>query len=133
MFCPKCGTPLNEGEMLCQNCGFNIAEVKRESVIKPISNEEKGTENDKQADKGNPIIKVVYIGLAAAVLIMFFVAANDIVKGGEGIMQIESVGGKTLEEAYYYELGMVYAGYAMVARALGVFFSAVLVWLGLKK
>ena len=31
-----------------------------------------------------------------------------IARGGKGISQIESVGGKTLEEAYYYQLGFVY-------------------------
>ena len=63
---------------------------------------------------------------------MFFIAASNIVAGGNEIMQIRSVGGKTLEEAYYNELGSIYVGYAMISRALGIFFASVLVWLGLK-
>ena len=46
---------------------------------------------------------------------MFFMAASSIADGGSEIMQIQSVGGKTLEEAYYAELGTIYSGYAMIS------------------
>ena len=45
-------------------------------------------------------------------------------------MQIQSVGGKTLEEAYYFELGNVYAGYAMALRGAGIFGGASLILKG---
>lgn len=70
--------------------------------------------------------------LAVVVLIMFFIAAAKIYYGGNEIHQIDSVGGETLEEAYYYELGSIYGGYALISCALGIFFSSVLVWLGIK-
>ena len=69
--------------------------------------------------------------VAAIVLfIMFFSAANSIKTGGLEIMSIESVGGKTLEEAYYQNLGYVYEGYCVVVKALGVFCSSVLLFFG---
>ena len=69
--------------------------------------------------------------MAAVVLFMAFIAASNISAGGNEIMQIQSVGGKTLEEAYYFQLGKVYSGYAMFVRTAGVFFAAVLVRCGL--
>lgn len=134
MFCPKCGTTIDEGVNLCPNCGLDITMVDQDlkpaittTVAIPVA---ATSEPAKKA--GNPVVKFVYFGLAAVILIMFFIAASNIVSGGNEIMQIQSVGGKTLEEAYYYELGSIYAGYAMISRALGIFFASVLVWLGLK-
>lgn len=134
MFCPKCGTAIEEGTTVCPNCGLDTATVNQspDPVATPIvaSSVTTNAEADKKA--GNPVVKFVYFGLAAVVLIMFFIAAGNIVSGGNNIMQIQSVGGETLEEAYYHELGSIYAGYAMISRALGIFFASVLVWLGLK-
>ena len=59
-----------------------------------------------------------------------FSAANSIKTGGLEIMSIESVGGKTLEEAYYQNLGYIYEGYCVVVKALGVFCSSILLFFG---
>lgn len=133
MFCPKCGNSVEDGNGVCPNCGLDFTTIKQEKqnsvdVGVPVN------ENKKEAvSTNNSIIKFIYFGLAGIVLIMFFMAASSITAGGNEIMQIQSVGGKTLEEAYYAELGLIYAGYAMIARALGIFFASVLAWLGLKK
>lgn len=135
MFCPKCGANIEEGITVCPNCGLDINTI--EQGLKPMTTStvavagNVASESTKKA--GNIVVKIVYFALAAIVLIMFFIAAGNIASGGNEIMQIQSVGGKTLEEAYYYELGLIYAGYAMIARALGIFFASVLVWFGLKK
>ena len=68
--------------------------------------------------------------IALVLLIMFFSAVNSIKIGGLEIMSIESVGGKTLEEAYYQNLGYVYEGYCVVVKALGVFCSSILLFFG---
>ena len=52
---------------------------------------------------------------------MSLYAAHCVVAGGMEIGSIESVGGKTLEEGYYQELATVYAGYAAMIRATGIF------------
>lgn len=140
MFCPKCGNGMEEGISICSNCGLDISKIESSEnnnehcdgeAVAPEVIAQKAEKNNK-AVTAVPIIRYVYFALAAVVLIMFFVAASSIVSGGNGIMMIQSVGGQTLEEAYYYELGAVYAGYAMITRALGIFFASVLVWLGLK-
>lgn len=66
-------------------------------------------------------------------LIMFFSAANSIKIGGLEIMSIESVGGKTLEEAYYQNLGYIYEGYCVAIKAIGVFCSSLLLLFGVSR
>lgn len=66
-------------------------------------------------------------------IIMFFTAANSIKTGGLEIMSIESVGGKTLEEAYYQNLGYVYEGYCVAIRAIGVFCSSLFLFFGVSR
>lgn len=63
---------------------------------------------------------------------MSLYAAHCVVAGGMEIGSIESVGGKTLEKGYYQELATVYAGYAAMIRATGIFFSSILAYIGLK-
>ena len=48
-------------------------------------------------------------------------------------MSIESVGGRTLEEAYYHGLGYVYDGYCAAIRAIGLFCSSILFLFGISK
>lgn len=133
MFCPKCGTIIEEGITVCPNCGLDFAIVKQTPIPVSTPTDAIPVSDFETIKKGkNSGVKYVYFGLATVVLIMFFIAARNIVSGGNEIMQIQSVGGKTLEEAYYYELGSIYAGYAMISRALGIFFASVLVWIGIK-
>lgn len=133
MFCPKCGNEIKNDVQVCSRCGANLSlyhkkETERVSAVVVTSDKQ-----DERGESTNQVIKVLYFGVAIIVLLMFFVAANNISKGGDEIMQIESVGGRTLEEAYYAELGAIYSGYATIARALGIFCASVLVWLGIKK
>lgn len=133
-YCPKCGTTIEEGKTVCPNCGLDVTKVNPIIKNAASSADSRAASDVKKVKRyGNSAVKYAYFVLAAVVLIMFFVAAARIAYSGNEIHQIESVGGETLEEAYYFELGSIYAGYAMISRALGIFFSSVLVWLGLKK
>ena len=67
---------------------------------------------------------------SVVLLIMFFSAAESIKMGGLEIMSIQSVGGKTLEEAYYQNLGYIYEGYCLATKALGVFCASLLLLFG---
>lgn len=71
--------------------------------------------------------------ISVVLLIMFFSAADSIKAGGLDIMSIESVGGKTLEEAYYHGLGYIYEGYCIAIRAMGVFCSSMLLLFGVSR
>lgn len=78
------------------------------------------------------VVFVLFIIMSIVVLVMFFIAAGSVADGGHEIGLIRSVGGKTMEEAYYEELGKVYEGCAMALRAAGFFFSSVLLWMGFR-
>lgn len=141
MFCPKCGVAIPENSMKCSNCAFEIGEDdiqdsrKETSVHKNNEHTQSiptslSTQMDSGWDKAKRIIFPI---IGAVVLVMCFMAASSINEGGTEIMQISSVGGKTLEEAYYRELGSIYSGYANVVRALGISLASFLVWLGFKK
>ena len=71
--------------------------------------------------------------LSVILLVLFFSAANAVKTGGLEIMSIESVGGRTLEEAYYHGLGYVYDGYCAAIRAIGLFCSSILFLFGISK
>lgn len=146
MFCPKCGTQVDDSEKVCSNCGFNFEGIELSetadnkadtvstripgtgstSIISPTSN------TTSKKDSSNSMLSIVLYIIAAVVLILSFVAASSISKGGNQIMQIESVGGETLEEAYYQYLGDVYTGFAMLSRTMGIFFATILFYLGIK-
>lgn len=74
-----------------------------------------------------------FLIISIVLLIMFFSAADSIKTGGLDIMSIESVGGKTLEEAYYHGLGYIYEGYCIAIRASGVFCSSLLLLFGISR
>ena len=136
MFCPKCGSKI-EGTNICSNCSFDASSVESNMTpsAPPVVESPPTTSTTLITHTENTIIikKIVFIIIGAVVLFMFFSAASKISESGLNIMNIQSVGGTTLEEAYYFELGGIYEGYATIARALGIFFGSALVWLGLKK
>ncbi len=70
---------------------------------------------------------------SVVLLIIFFSAANSIKTGGLEIMSIQSVGGKTLEEAYYQSLGYIYEGYCVAVKAIGIFCSSILLLFGVSR
>lgn len=78
----------------------------------------------------NWFLFVASLAVSIVLLIMFFSAADSIKAGGLDIMRIQSVGGRTLEEAYYHGLGYIYEGYCVATRAIGVFCSSMLLLFG---
>ncbi|MBP3546336.1 MAG: hypothetical protein J6K16_04295 [Alphaproteobacteria bacterium] len=68
----------------------------------------------------------MYKILAVIVFIISIIASYFIFKGGNYIGEIQSVGGRTLEEAYYNGLGLVYKGLSLFVLTTGIFFSSFL-------
>ena len=139
MNCPKCGVEIEDDVKTCPNCGI---EINKEETN--LNTDENAPIDNSTADgskriasiynkaKGNGLLRIIYWVLALVVLIIFFCAAGSIAKGGEAISAIRSVGGKTMDEIFYKNLGPIYAGYAMISCALGIFFASILFWLGIK-
>jgi uncharacterized Zn finger protein (UPF0148 family) len=140
MYCPKCGKELVKDEKICPTCGFDISTIdsdlsEPQSETTPISeipqDQTKSQTQNEHIKKPFNTRLFVFAVLALVTIIMSFMAASNISDGGYQIMQIQSVGGKTLEEAYYQQLGNIYSGYAMFVRVCGIFFASVLVGFGL--
>lgn len=132
MFCPKCGKQFEEAQRCCSNCGY---ELPNNVTLFEANNGKIITTTPTYQDANrspNLTVRTVFFLLAAVVLAMSLYSAHCITTGGMDISSIESVGGQTLEEAYYQYSGMVYTGYAAAVRATGIFFASVLSYLGIK-
>lgn len=133
MFYKKSGSQLNGGNVY-SSYGLNVDEDKNTVPNTPVVSKIEERSTAVSPKKTISAVKtIIFSVLGAVVLFMFFSAASKIAESGLNIMYIQSVGGNTLDEAYYFELGGIYAGYAMITRALGIFFASTLVWLGFKK
>lgn len=140
MYCPKCGKKIMDEEKICPNCGFdfNTIDTDTSNSQSKTSLESKIPQNQEEPKKPKEQVKnifsiklLAFCVLSLIIIILSFMAANNISDGGYQIMQIKSVGGQTLEEAYYQQLGSIYSGYAMFVRVCGIFFASVLVGIGL--
>lgn len=58
-------------------------------------------------------------GHTVGLVIAFEDAAKWMEQGGREIGDISSIGGRTIEEAYYHKLEYVYRGYALIVLAVG--------------
>lgn len=141
MFCPKCGAALAEESRKCERCGYERTDPPAGNDPAPAAPEltqalssagSKAQEKLLAFFRNSPLLRLVFFALALLVLILSFHAAHCVATGGTYIASIESVGGKTLAEAYYQYLGTVYAGYAAMIRATGIFFASVLAHIGRK-
>lgn len=133
MFCPKCSTEIDSSSKTCPQCGVEIPSAPSPIVDTPkYASAPTPSITPSTAPKTHASLKIVYFILAAIVLLFAFSAASSISSAGLNIASIESVGGKTLEEAYYQYSGELYLGYATMVRTTGIFFAAVLAYLGIK-
>ena len=129
MFCPKCGSQF-DGTNICPNCLFDTTTIDTTTVATIPDTFDKTSASpdiiNLLASNTCRLKAAAFIVLGCVVLFLFFSAANQISESGFKIMNISSVGGTTLDEAYYFELGGIYEGYATISRAAGIFFGAIL-------
>ncbi|MBQ8149614.1 MAG: zinc ribbon domain-containing protein [Clostridia bacterium] len=141
MFCPFCGTEIPDEVKVCPNCEKELPEEEIAEAAAPAETPEVAPEAVPAKKKSFKWLYVLYrvvklaafCALAVYVYQRFQAAASNISYGGMMISYIESVGGKTLEEAYYAQLGNIYSGYTILTRASGAAISGILVGLGLTK
>ena len=70
--------------------------------------------------------------MAAVVLILCILASNTIGTYAEEMASIRSVGGTSINEAYFQAHGHIYEGVSQLIIAIGLFMSSILVWMGIK-
>jgi hypothetical protein len=132
MYCPRCGKPAENGELVCSNCGLDFATLNPAYAPKPESALAEVKEIAKGLKKLN-IRLICFSIIALSILIISFIAAQKISGSAFEITQIRTSGGSTVNEVYYREMGKIYEGYAMFIRECGVFFATVLVGMGLRR
>ena len=132
MYCPRCGKPIAAGDVICSGCGLSLYETNPESIA-GLGNPPESTELQLFAKRISELnIKLICFSLIAVViLIISFIAASKIANSAAQIMQIRTSGGQTVSEVYDRQMANIYIGYAMFIRVCGIFFSSVLVHLGL--
>ena len=137
--CPSCGATVNKDTTFCSTCGSHIG---NEQQSQPSQNKSESSAELYHALKDSVLLKmkntprrtiglILFCIVAVAVIFTFYQAASGIQTYGNSISQISSVGGQTLEEAFYWELGLIFIMLAKCIRAFSWFLGAVLVWLGL--
>lgn len=136
--CPHCGASIEEEYKICPNCGYDVASQKSATngFASPREMDMPEAPSTPVAAKGTIFQSkktVVFLILAVIVFIMSLVAGNQISNAASQIGQIRSVGGQTLEEAYYVQLNNLYSGYAVFVRTCGVFFAGIFIYFGWKK
>jgi hypothetical protein len=135
MFCPKCGTEIQVGNV-CPRCNYVIGGIAGETpptnvgenTIPPIANQNKV----KITLSWTPN-KIYFPILAAIIFISFWYVASKLRTHGLEIGYIRSVGGNSIDEAYYQEIGNVIVAMSILLKSLGTVFACLLSWFGFKK
>lgn len=125
MYCEKCGAKLVEGEFMCSICGYDFRDTN-------VTETEIVIEDNSFLDKIINKLDLIYFIIAIVVFVLFLMAASNVSSAGEAISEIRSVGGETLEEAYYQSSYGLYSGISMALFATGITLSSILVWFGIK-
>jgi len=106
MLCPSCCLKVSNDTVKCPKCGFDFENIQNNNDSIPVS------EPQAFASSGYNFARaLIFISLAVIVLMLAFISASKF-SGTETV---------------------IFDGLALVVCMHGIFFSAVLVWLGLKK
>lgn len=123
MSCPKCKGDLTSSDKECAS-SVNKMTPEPSTNTKSTSVHASGCNNNS---------KTMVYSVVVIIFLLSFYAAHSISEAGTAISQIRSVGGSTMEEIYYLELGGIYEGFANMARAAGVFFCSLIMIISNKK
>lgn len=143
MYCPKCGAENTDQNQICENCGCRFA-VGESKEILPSLGAVNTASKEVTAETPLPLKFVktpalpdlnkhlpnLFFAVAFSVLVLSVIGAVCLFIGGARISEIQSVGGKTLEEAYYSRLQLIYNGFGFLVLSAGIFMSATLSFFG---
>lgn len=139
MYCPKCGAKNSEKNETCENCGYFFTERESKEIVTGTILLKRDPQDASPAPKRNKtatlsavkkyLPNLIFL-TAVFVLLLSITGAVCLFIGGARISDIHSVGGKTLEEAYYSRLQLIYHGFAFFVLSMGVFMSGTLSFFG---
>jgi hypothetical protein len=74
LFCPECGTPVKDGDLFCEECGFHLAGYENTDKPKPPSppeyKKQPPTNNRKKKKSGSGLGTSILIGIIAVLAIL---------------------------------------------------------------
>ncbi len=112
MICSKCSNNIDDDSLFCSFCGSTIKRDTEVKVSKDI--------NTKTSNTNGGIFLGLGIIIAIVGCVLFFISAQQISEAAESIIEIRSVSGDSIAEAYYQGIGKALKGFAMFCRALGI-------------
>ncbi|NFA60248.1 hypothetical protein K8O96_16410 [Clostridium sporogenes] len=112
MICSKCSNNIDDDSLLCSFCGSTVKRDNEVKVSKDI--------NTKTSNTNGGIFLGLGIIIAIVGCVLFFISAQQISEAAESIIEIRSVSGDSIAEAYYQGIGKALKGFAMFCRALGI-------------
>ena len=117
MKCAYCGHKLDEEAKVCSECGAKISEDN--------------SENLKKIDSSSYIIlvKIILFVIAIAVVVIFFQGADHIESAAADMLNLRSVVGTSVNEAYYQYYGSFLSGLSDVIRGLGLTCGAIVLYI----
>lgn len=112
MICSKCSNNIDDDSLFCSFCGSTVKRDTEVKVSKDI--------NTKTSNTNGGIFLGLGIIIAIVGCVLFFISAQQISEAAESIIEIRSVSGDSIAEAYYQGIGKALKGFAMFCRALGI-------------
>ncbi|MGO5064586.1 hypothetical protein FDF31_07785 [Clostridium sporogenes] len=114
MICSKCSNNIDDDSLFCSFCGSTIKRDTEVKVSKDINTKTSSTNTN-----GGIFVGLV-ITIAIVGCVLFFISAQQVSEAAESIIEIRSVSGDSIAEAYYQGIGKALKGFAMFCRALGI-------------
>lgn len=145
MFCRNCGNELKNGEERCDKCGYvptkkivsenyknNISamENNKDSMESKINNSQ--SENYVYRKKYRILIKIALYVLAIVVVSMSFETSNTLNRAAINMMDLRSVSGKTVDEAFYQYYGTFVNGLDNFVKMVGITCGVIIAYIGMK-
>lgn len=133
-FCKKCGNEIEEGKSFCPECE---EKENKKSNIQKITDFCVAAYKKCEGEIDNRFYLIFHKAIFTFFAIILFIIASHILnklkKYGLVIASIRSVGGETLQEAYYQHVGYVFIYLAGLLKCIVAGISGIILCIAYKK
>lgn len=88
MFCPKCGSKIDEGVRFCPKCGNEI--ILQQKKTQENSNQNSNMNSGQNPDKIKNIMKI--IGIVVVTIFLVLIALFNVLTGGSNLELLVGIG-----------------------------------------